>query len=238
MRVPSGIPGLDILIEGGFPERTVNIISGPAGSAKTLFGMQYIYNGAKNYSESGLFIALEESRENIERAMKSYGMDLSDAHRTGKMQLFDFGEMRKDYIEGKGQEGWMIDFRALEDFLKTQIDRSNAKRLVIDSISAINLSYSSSEKLRREFFRFCRFLKEKNVTAILIAETPETNLMRFDIEGFVSDSLIVLGYENVGGEYRRTITIYKMRFTKHDPYKHPFLIMKNGIEVSAEEALL
>ena len=74
-RVPTGIEGLDELLRGGFPENTVNLVSGPAGSAKSLLGLQFVYNGAQAFNETGVYITLEESRENIERALKNYNMD-------------------------------------------------------------------------------------------------------------------------------------------------------------------
>jgi KaiC/GvpD/RAD55 family RecA-like ATPase len=80
-------------------------------------------------------------------------------------------------------------------------------------------------------------LKDQDVTSLLITEAIETLRSRFDVEQFVADSIISLGYENVGGDYRRTVTIYKMRFTKHEPYKHPFLITKSGIDIDSEEII-
>jgi len=74
-RVPTGIPGFDELVQGGLTEGSVNICSGPAGSAKTTIGMQFVYNGAKE-GENGLFLTLEESRDNIITAMKNFDMDL------------------------------------------------------------------------------------------------------------------------------------------------------------------
>jgi circadian clock protein KaiC len=99
------------------------------------------------------------------------------------------------------------------------------------------LYYRNQDEFRRELFGFCRFLKEQEVTSLLITEAIETLGSRFDVEQFVADSIISLGYENVEGEYRRTITIYKMRFTRHEPYKHPFLIAKSGIEIDPEEII-
>ena len=237
MRVKSGIEGLDELAGGGFPGETVNLLSGPAGSAKSLFGMQYVYNGAVDFNDIGIFITLEESRDSVLRAAKSYGMDLKALEKSGKLHLLDFGEIRTDIDMGQEMELGVVSFKNLRDFLTKLIQKTGAKRLVIDSISAIGLYYSNMDELRRELFAFCRFLKSQKVTSLLITEAVENHKTRFDVEQFVADSIISLGYENVDGEYRRTITIYKMRFTKHEPYKHPFLITKTGIEIDSEEII-
>lgn len=237
MRVKSGISGLDELADGGFPEDTVNLLSGPAGSAKSLFGMQYVYNGAVEYGEAGIFITLEESRDSVIRAAKAYGMDLVKLEKSGKLHLLDFGELRTDVDADAEMDLGVVSFRNLRDFLSQHIKSTGAKRLVVDSISAIGLYYSNMEVLRRELFAFCRFLKGQGITSLLITEAIENHKTRFDVEQFVADSIISLGYENVGGEYRRTITIYKMRFTKHEPYKHPFLITKTGIDIDSEEII-
>ena len=237
MRVKTGIMGLDELAGGGFPDNTVNLIAGPAGSAKSLFGMQYVYNGAVEYDEPGVFITLEESRESVLRAAGAYGMELEKLEKEGKFHLLDFGEIRANIDIGEEMEMGVISFNNLKDFLEKHIKKTKANRLVIDSISAIGLYYSNMDELRRELFTFCRFLKAQNITSLLITEAIDSQKTRFDVEQFVADSIISLGYENVEGEYHRTITIYKMRFTKHEPYKHPFLITKTGIEIDHEEII-
>jgi KaiC/GvpD/RAD55 family RecA-like ATPase len=107
----------------------------------------------------------------------------------------------------------------------------------LDSITAAGIYYSSGEEMRRELFRFSRFLRDSGITSIMISETVDGKDSRYGIEEFIADSFIRLDYESTTGEYRRTLTVRKMRFTKHDPLKHPFLIMENGIEVSPDEVI-
>ena len=92
-RVSTGIPGFDQLTRGGFPEGTVNLISGPAGSAKSLFSMQYLYNGAMQ-GEKGLYLSFEESREDLKKAMNGFGMDLAALERDDVLRIIDLGGMR------------------------------------------------------------------------------------------------------------------------------------------------
>jgi len=234
-RVPTGIEGLDELISGGFPEGTVNLVSGPAGSAKSLLGIMFVYNGAKINNEPGIYLTLEENRRNITRAMSCYGMNLEEMEEEGTLYLMDMGEIRRKCPEEEMEEG-IAGFKALQNLLDNLLDYTKARRLVIDSVTAVGLYYGENPgRLRREMFRFSNFLKDKGITSLLITESLENGaLTRYGIEQFIADSFIVMGLDETKGELRRTIMVRKMRFTKHDTTKHPLLIGKDGITVSAE----
>ncbi|MDY6865053.1 MAG: ATPase domain-containing protein [Halobacteriota archaeon] len=236
-RVSTGITGMDELIQGGFPERTVNLITAPSGGGKTLFTLQYIYNGAKDYDEPGIFITLEESRESIDRVTENFGMDIAKYEKEGKLFIIDLGEMRKEVKIDEEVSSGMLSFEALEEALGGIIKMSRAKRFALDSLTAVGLSYALPSELRQAMFRFVNFLRIKDVTSLLITESVEgtPGLTRYGVEQYIADSLIVVGLDSIKGELRRTICIRKMRFTKHDTSIHPFLIMNDGIEISPKE---
>ncbi len=223
MRVKTGIPGLDGMIEGGFPLHSVNLVSGPPGSGKSLFGIHYILHGAE-IGESGMYITLEEEAQSISSAASRYGMDMD---RKG-ISLVDFGDIREEEV---------VSFGALREYLEGRLENAPLKRLVIDSISSISIQYEDTNALRRDLFAFCRFLRKSGLTSLLVAESEGAIGNSLRVENFVTDSLIFLGYENHRGEYRRTVLVQKMRLTKHDPYKHPFLITSGGVEIYPEETL-
>ena len=127
-RVPTGISGLDDLISGGFPEETVNLVSGPAGSAKSLIAMQFIYNGVVNQGETGIYLTLEEPRENIIRAMTAYGMDIEKYEKEGKLLLLDMGEVRKRADTDEDVD--IVGFEGLKQLLDNMLKFSGAKRLL------------------------------------------------------------------------------------------------------------
>lgn len=234
--MPTGIPGLDELISGGFPSNTVNLILGPAGSGKTLFGLEFLYNGAHDYNDPGLLVVLEESRENVLRATAEFDMDFDRYEKKGLLHLVDFGEIRASAETEEEIESEIASLRTLQRFLDHYITSSGVRRITIDSLSAVGLYYSESDVFRREVFSFFRFLKEKRVTPLIIAEAGSGGgLNPKNVEHFLADSVLILDYDRVNGEFRRTITVYKMRFTAHDPYTHPFIISNSGIEVWAKE---
>jgi KaiC/GvpD/RAD55 family RecA-like ATPase len=234
MRVKSGVTGLNDLIDGGFPSGTVNLICGPAGSAKSLFAMQFLCEEGR---EKCALITLEESRENVLRASAGYGLPLGELEEKGVLTILDMGAVRAASGDNEDAERELVDFKSLLEIARQLRKEGGITRLVVDSLSAVGLYYTSAEAYRRELFKFCRGLKSSGVTSLLIAEASPQGFTTTGVEQFVADSMIQLGYENVKGEYRRTLTVYKMRFTRHDPYKHPFLITPSGIEVDPDEVI-
>ncbi len=236
-RKATHIPGFDELVGGGFADGTINLITGPPGSAKSLFGVHYLVNGAHMDDEAGIYLTLEESRESILRAARGFSIDLESLEKEGKLFIVDLGKMRMECSSAEELEWGLASFDTLNDFLKNHLSFSGATRLVLDSVTAVGLYYKSTELLRRELFKFARLLKTSGLTSLMISELTSDGETRYGIEEFVADSLIKLDYESSSGEYRRTLTVKKMRFTKHDPLKHPFLVMDNGIEVSPDEVI-
>lgn len=230
-RTPTGIEGLDRLIQGGFPRGSVNLVAGPAGSGKTLLATQFAYNGAARFDEPAAYLALEESREAVTRVMTGFGMDLEGLEASGRFFLVDLGAIRA----GNSRDGLAVGLRELEDFLRSAIAATNVRRIAIDSVSAIALRYRSPADLREEMFTFTRFLRDTGLTSLLVTESPEGGRMtRFGIEQFLADSFLHLALEDVKGELRRTLTVRKMRFTRHDTGKHPVHITSDGLVVSEE----
>lgn len=230
-RTPTGIEGLDQLIQGGLPQGSVNLVAGPAGSGKTLIALQFAYSGAAVYREPVIYLALEETRSSVTRVMDGFGMDLERLEESGRFVLVDLGAIRA----GSSRDGLAVGLQELEDFLRSCIASTGARRVVIDSISAVGLRYRSVSELREEMFAFTRFLRETGVTSLLITESPEGGRMtRFGVEQFLADSFLHLTLEEVKGELRRTLTVRKMRFTRHDTGKHPVHVTRDGIVVAEE----
>jgi KaiC/GvpD/RAD55 family RecA-like ATPase len=211
-RVPTAIEGFDILVDGGFARNGVNIVSGPSGSAKSLFCLHFVHNGAEEFSEPGIYVSYEESADMLRETLRNFGMKPERLESKGALNFIDLGEMRK---LSKGDE--FLDFDSLESMLAGLIDATDAKRLVVDSLAVLGLHYDNLNDFRRELFQFGRFLSEKNITSILVTEAGEGgDLTRFGIEQFIADSFIYLGLDNVKGELRRTIVIRKMRLTNNE----------------------
>jgi len=227
-RVPTGIKGFDELIEGGFPGRSVNVISGPSGSAKSLFCLHFVYNGVAEFNEPSVYLSMEEGKDCLKETLRNFGMKPDKYETKGTLNFVDMGEIRK-----LGSEDF-IDLIGLQTILDGLIEANNVKRLVVDSIAIIGLRSRYIDEFRRQLFQFGRFLQEREVTALLVTESIGDGDTRFGVEQFIADSFIYLGLERVKGEFIRTILVRKMRLTNHDISVHPFLITNRGIKVSSD----
>ncbi|MCK4444212.1 MAG: AAA family ATPase [Thermoplasmata archaeon] len=229
-RLPTGVDGFDDLIDGGYPEGSVNLISGPTGSAKSLFCLHYVYSGVSEYGEPSLYITLEEKTENLRQTLMSFGMNPTKYETDGSLTIVDLGEIRK--LEGDADA---LDFRSIEAMIDGLIETNKVKRLVVDSIAVIGLQQKDVREFRKDLFQFGRFLGDKDTTSVLVTECSEKGeLTRFGVEQFITDSFVFLGLDNVKGELRRTVVVRKMRLTHHDTAVHPFLITGRGIRVSSD----
>jgi KaiC/GvpD/RAD55 family RecA-like ATPase len=231
-RVKTGIKGFDELVEGGFVINTVNLITGPAGSGKSLFAMQYIYNGVRLYDETGIYITLEEGSDNIRNTMISHNMDIDKYINEGKLYIIDLGEVEKDTSKTARR---IRGFESLAEFLLNLIKISHAKRVVVDSLSAVGIFYESSGDLRQGMFRFGRFLKDNEVTALLTTESvgPD-NATRFGVEEFITDSFIQMMMREESKALAYYLLVRKIRFSTHDSKLHKYKITTDGIVVSKD----
>ena len=153
-RVPTAIEGFDILVDGGFPRNSVNIVSGPSGSAKSLFCLHFTFNGVEEFSEPSIYVSYEESARTLRETLRNFGMRPEGPESKGTLNFIDMGEMRK---LSQGDE--FLDFDSLESMLTGLIDATGAKRLVVDSLAVLGLHYDNLNDFRRELFQFGRFLR-------------------------------------------------------------------------------
>ena len=226
-RVPTGIPGFDKLVEGGFVKGSVNLISGGTGTGKTIFGMQYLHNGALKFNEAGLLISFEENINSLKLDAEAMGMDFDELERERKCEIISFKPFNNPSM--------MSDLTGM-------IKKLNIKRIVIDSISVYTMSFNNDMfKIRKEIYNLCDLLESLGCTSLLTAEmVGEVSL---DIQGsggalsrdgiveFVSDSVITVHNSGIGGEGDRAIRILKMRRTNHEKAPTPMRITKKGIEI-------
>jgi KaiC/GvpD/RAD55 family RecA-like ATPase len=186
-RVSTGIPGLDDIIEGGLPKGRITVVTGPAGSGKTTLGVQFLYNGATQFGENGLFVTLEEETPDIVRDMARYGWDLKKLSEEGRFAIVH-SPVPFEVSAGR------IDLDAILDTIHREAMNIDAKRIVFDSLAALGLPYADPIALRRDVLRLGAMLRELGCTTLLITEMVEgeARITRYGIEQFVSQGLIVL----------------------------------------------
>jgi len=219
-RTPTGIPVLDKVLEGGFPQGAVILVAGNPGAGKTTFAATYIYNGAVKYGEPGLYISFVEDRESFISYMRSLGMDFEELEREG---LFTY--MPIPYTDiSKSLE--TIVFRIM------QLARErNVRRVVIDSVTAIAQALRDKPRMRAFLHNtFIYGLKRLgNVTSILIADLPfGSTTIGLGVEEFVVDGVLVLKVQRIEGMVVRYLEIWKLRGTKISRSFIPYTIRRGG----------
>jgi len=222
----TGIQGLDEITGGGLPKERPTLICGNAGCGKTLLAMEFLVRGATTYNEPGVFIAFEETEQELIKNVASLGFDLEDLVADKKI-FIDHIHLERREIEESGE----YDLEGLFIRLNHAIDSIGAKRVVIDTIESLFSGLPNAGILRAELRRLFRWLKDKKVTAIITGERGESSLTRQGLEEYVSDCVIVLDHRVTDQTSTRRLRIVKYRGTLHGTNEYPFLIDENGLSV-------
>ena len=185
-RVKTGVPGLDELLEGGFPESSSILVSGGTGTGKSILCMEYLYRGAKEYNEPGVYITLEEGPHNLWWNMQRFKWDLLPLERSNMLKIYKF----EPSVNMKDE---------LEEQTKRIVDKArqmNAKRMVIDSITAFSFWVDDVSRIRYAIYSLVEELRKINCTTILTCETAggKHDISRFGVEEFLVDGVIQLQF--------------------------------------------
>jgi circadian clock protein KaiC len=225
-KAPTGISGLDEVTGGGFPRGRPTLVCGPAGCGKTLLAMEFLVRGILQYDEPGVFVAFEESTEDLVANVASMGFDLARFEAEGRLVL-DHIHVESGEMTEAGE--WDLDGLFLR--LGAAIDAVGAKRVVIDTIENLFGAFTDSDVLRSELRRLFGWLKERGVTAVITAERGDGTLTRHGIEEYVSDCVIVLDHRVTEQTSTRRLRILKYRGSLHGTNEYPFLIGETGVSV-------
>jgi len=225
-KTPTGINGLDDITDGGLPKGRPTLVCGSAGSGKTLMAMEFLVKGAKRYDEPGVFMAFEETEEELAKNFASLGFDLDDLEANNKL-IIDYVYIDKSEIEETGE----YDLEGLFIRLGLAIDSIGAKRVVLDTLEVLFSGFQNEAILRSELRRLFRWLKNKGVTAIVTGERAESSLTRYGLEEYVADCVILLDNRMEEQIATRRLRIIKYRGSKHGTNEYPFLVEEDGISV-------
>jgi len=222
----TGIKGLDEITGGGLPKGRPTLVAGAAGSGKTLLAMEFLVHGAADYNEPGVFMAFEETGEELTKNVKSLGFDLTELS-DKKLISLDYVYVERSEIEETGE----YDLDGLFVRLGYAIDSIRAKRVVLDTIEALFAGLPNEAILRAELRRLFRWLKEKGVTTIITGERGTDGLTRHGLEEYVADCVILLDHRIVEQISTRRLRVVKYRGSSHGTNEYPFLIGDKGISV-------
>ncbi len=248
-RCPTGIKGFDELIEGGFPKGASVLYAGSPGTGKTIFGIEFLYRGAANFEEKGLYVTFEQTAEEIRNQAEQFGWNIQELETKGLLEIMAVPSRK-------------IDPKTVSMIIRT-CQKKDIKRLVIDSLSTLSINapiFAQTNDIvvksvinenvffsppvvgellvKRFIYAFIDDLKRlSHTTTLLISETPNNAeyMSRDTISEFLCDGVILITFESMGGEYSRSLIVRKMRQTKNDEDIHPLEISPQGLVVHTIE---
>lgn len=233
-RVSSGIPGLDSLIDGGFPTQSVTLISGGPGSGKTTFALQMLVNGAVSYGEPGVYVTLTDTPEGFKRDALSFGWNLDSLEKRGIFALLDLRPSR--FLEARAEERAESFFSWVMKSLLRKVREIGAKRVAIDSINVLSGQFQDEHQARQAIMSLVENLQKlPDSVSFLLFEQITMERTR---EEFLTSGVIILHYVPVKNGMTRAIQILKMRRTDHSENFHPFEITSKGIRIDPKKTVV
>jgi len=221
-RIELGITGLDEMIQGGVPERSLMVVMGSAGSGKTTFGLQFLGHGLES-GEKAVYIALEESAGAVEQAATEKGWRFDEHVEEGRLVILDL-----DPIEMANS------LTSIRNDLPRLISDFGADRLVLDSVSLLEMMYDDQARRRTEVFNFTKALKRSGITTMLTSEASDQDpyTSKHGIIEYLTDAVFILQYvRSEFGETRLAVEIQKIRNANHSRETKPYEITGEGLSV-------
>ena len=227
----TGIYGLDEILGGGLPAGRSTLVCGGPGCGKTLLAMDFLVNGASEFGEPGIFMAFEETAEELTENVASLGFDL-DALVARKLLAIHHVQIGRYQLEEAGE----YDLEGLFLRLDRAIDAIKAKRVALDTLEVLFARVSNPAIVREALHRLLGWLKKKGVTVVVTSERGSSPLSHYRMEEYVSDCVISLDHRVSEQMTTRRIRVVKYRGAAHGTNEYRFLIGKSGISILKERA--
>ncbi len=223
-RIPTGIKGLDEMLNGGLPKNYSILVMGGPGTGKTLFGAQFLHKGTEE-GERTVYLTLEETPKRIVQNIKNtFGWDFSQLEKKGLLSIIPVQKYNMQH---------------LYDVIQAEITQKETRRVLIDSVTMIKMYFEREFEFRRNLFELLDFLGSMECTTLMTAERNYLSRenMQPELEEFVVDGTIALYNIPRKNERIRALEILKMRGIEHSSSVFPFQITKSGFRVVQEEVL-
>ena len=224
-RAPTGIAGLDEMLKGGLPQGHVVLVTGLPGTGKSCLGLQFLMTGV-SLGETGVFLSLEEDEPALLASGRQFGWPMDDAVAKGLLKI-----VRLDPKETRSN------LQRIQGNLGKELAQAGAKRIVVDSVSLLNMLSDDEPGRRQVLFSLAAACRGAGATTLLTAEADPRSpgVSRDGLSEYVADGVILLGYNTASDGHRvgLSLRILKMRRTDHVRSVQPYRFGPKGLEVDA-----
>ncbi len=240
-RSKTGIPGLDEALEGGLLRNNIYSVIGPPGSGKTVLGAQFLFRGATQFAENGVYASVEEPPHSIANNMMRFNLNLFDLESQGKLVLVDAAPYQDQPGAGMKIKGGLLgaegfDLDGLLGVIAHARKRVAAKRCVVDSLALLGGAYRSESEFRLKLVQFFRALSELELTTLVLTDTRTQSVESYGIETLLAHGTFVLHNRAEGERVVQVLEIPKIRGIRPLKRVMPYVITPDGFEVRVQEA--
>jgi circadian clock protein KaiC len=225
-KVPTGIAGLDDVLNGGLPAGRMTLLNGGAGSGKSLMGLQCLLHGV-GAGEPGILVLFEERAAALRQNAWSMGWDLASLERKNRLYLMDARLNPEAVISGD------FSIKGLLAILDHKVKAMRARRIVIDAVDTLLYLYDSPMRERHELYALHEWLLDRGLTTIMTVKTvlQEGTPSRYAFLDFMADCVIHVDQRVVAQVATRRLRVIKYRGSGYGRNEYPFLIDENGINL-------
>jgi circadian clock protein KaiC len=233
-KAPTGVAGFDEITGGGLPRGRTALVQGGPGSGKTVFGLQFLINGARHFKERGIFVAFEETSQRIVANAESFDWALPQL---SPQLLFVDAQPQPDLVQSGD-----FDLCGMLAGLELQVISQKAKRIVFDALDIVLALLPDLAARRREIYRLHDWLVKRSLTCIMtLKAAPDlpnsVTQQPYGFMQFMVDCSVILNHDFVLGVSQRNLRVQKYRGSQFDENESPFVIGKMGFDVAVARTL-